>query len=56
MYEVVTAIKVIATNVATEAEAWAIADETFKTHKYVEIKKVITTTPWYAESVRILNR
>ena len=56
MYEVTTAIKTIATNVATEADAMAIATETFKTHNYVEVKKVVTTSPWYAVSVKILMR
>lgn len=56
MYEVTTAIKTIATNVATEADAMAIATETFKTRNYVEVKKVVTTSPWYAVSVKILRR
>lgn len=56
MYEVTTATKTIATEIATKAEAMAIAAETFKAHKYVEVKKVITTSPWYAVSVVILTR
>ena len=56
MYEVTTATKTIATKVTTEAEAMAIATETFKTYKYVEVKKVVTTSPWYANSVAILTR
>ena len=56
MYEVTTAIKTIATKVATEAEAMEIATETFKTRNYVEVKKVITTAPWQAVSVTILMR
>ena len=54
-YEVTTATKTIATT-ATEAEALAIAVEAFKTRNYVEVKKVVTTSPWYAESVKILYR
>ena len=56
MYEVTTAIKTLATKVATEAEAIAIASEAFKTYRYVEVKKVVTTSPWYAVSVKILTR
>ena len=56
MYEVTTITKTIATKVSTEAEAMAIATETFKTYKYVEVKKVVTTSPWYAVSVKILTR
>lgn len=55
MYEVTTTTKTIATNV-TEEVAKAIAVEAFKTHRYVEVKKVVTTSPWYAESVKILMR
>ena len=56
MYEVTTAIKTIETEIATEAVAELIAREAFKTHNYVEVKKVITTEPWYAESVMLLYR
>ena len=56
MYEVTTATKTIATKVATEAEAMAIATETFKTRNYVEVTKVVTTAPWQAVSVKILMR
>lgn len=56
MYEITTATKTIATAVATEAEANAIAEIAAATYRYVEVKRVITTTPWYAESVRILSR
>lgn len=56
MYEVTTATKIIATKVSTEAEAMTIATETFKTYKYVEVKKVATASPWCAYSVKILTR
>ena len=56
MYEVTTATKTIATKVNTEAEAMAIATETFKTRNYVEVKKVVTATPWYAVAVKVLTR
>lgn len=55
MYEITTATKTIAT-VDTEAKALSIATEAFNRHNYVEVKKVITTTPWYAVSVKILMR
>ena len=56
MYEVITITKTIATKVSTEAEAMAIASEAFKAHKYVEVQKVVTTSPWYAHSVVVLTR
>ena len=55
MYEVTTTIKTIAT-VDTEAKAMSIATEAFNRHNYVEVKKVITTSPWYAVSVKIFMR
>ena len=56
MYEVTTATKTIATEIATEAVAELVALDAFKTYKYVEVKKVITAAPWYAVSVMILTR
>lgn len=57
MYEVVTAIKTIAANVKTEAEALAIAEEAFKTHNYVEVKaRKMGINGWYAKSVKIFYR
>ena len=56
MYEVTTVTKTIATEIATEAVAEMVAREAFKTFRYVEVKKVITTSPWYAVSVVILTR
>lgn len=56
MYEVTTAIKTIETEIATEVVAELIAREAFKTHNYVEVKKVVTTAPWYAVSIMILTR
>ena len=55
MYEVTTATKTIAINV-TEEVANAIAATAFETYHYVEVKKVVTTSPWYAVSVMILTR
>ena len=55
MYEVTTAIKTLATNVDL-ATAMAIATEASKTHKYVEVKEIVTTSPWFARSVKILSR
>ena len=56
MYEVTTATKTIATTIANESEAMIIASEAFKTYKYVEVKKIVATSPWYAHSVKILIR
>ena len=55
MYEINTATKTL-TTATTEAEALKIAAEAFKVYKYVEVMKVITITPWRAESVRVLTR
>lgn len=56
MYEVTTATKTIATDISNVAEAMRIAVEAFKTHNYVEVKKVISTSPYYAKSVRIFSK
>lgn len=56
MYEVTTAIKTIDTGIATQCVAEMVAREAFKIHNYVEVKKVVTTEPWYAVSVMILTR
>ena len=57
MYEVTTALKTIATKVATEAEALEIASEAFKTHNYVEVKAVkFGINGWFAKSVKVLYR
>ena len=57
MYEVTTAIKTIATKIATEAEAMEIAIEAFQTHNYVEVKAVkFDINGWYAKSVKIFYR
>ena len=55
MYEVTTATKtLLITN--DEQEALRRAETAFQTYRYVEVKKVVTTTPWYAVSVKILTR
>ena len=54
MYEVTTAIKTLATNV-DEATAMAIATEASGSFRYVEVKRIVSATPWYAESVVILT-
>ena len=56
MYEVTTFTKTIAAEITVEAVAEMVAREAFKTYNYVTVKKVITTAPWYAESVMILRR
>ena len=55
MYEVTTAIKTLLTT-TDKAEALAVAEKTFLTSNYVEVKEVITTSPWRAVSVKILYR
>lgn len=52
MYTVNTAIKTLQT-FDNEGEALAFAAEAFKTHRYVEVMKVTSVTPWVAESVKI---
>ena len=56
MYEVTTAIKTIATEIGTRFVAEMIAKEAFKTHNYVEVKEIVSTSPWYAKSVVIFKR
>ena len=47
MYEVTTVTKtLLITN--DEQEAIRRAEVAFQTYRYVEIKKVVTTSPWYA--------
>lgn len=55
MYEITTAIKTLAT-AETLADAMAIAEKAAETFRYVEVKRIITTAPWRAESVKILTR
>lgn len=56
MYEITTAIKTLAT-AETLADAMAIAEKAAETFRYVEVKRIITTTtPWHTESVKILMR
>ena len=55
MYEVTTATKTLATNV-DEATAMAVAETASKTFHYVEVKRIESTAPWYAVSVKILTR
>ena len=55
MYEVTTITKTLATNV-DEATAMAIAEKASESFRYVEVKRILSTAPWYAESVKILIR
>ena len=55
MYEVTTTTKTLATKV-DEATAMAIAKTASETFHYVEVKRIESTAPWYAVSVKILIR
>ena len=55
MYEVVVGNKTVLTT-NDKAEALRRAETAFQTHNYVEVKEVVTISPWYARSVKILYR
>ena len=55
MYEVTTAIKTLLITNDRE-EALRRAYDEFVRHNYVEVKEIVTTSPWYAVSVMILKR
>lgn len=55
MYEVTTTTKTMLKTADYDTAIWW-AEILFNTHRYVEVKKVVSTSPWYAESVRILTR
>jgi len=55
MYEVATATKTIYTT-NDEKDAMFKAYAATRFYHYVEVKKVITTAPWYAKSVKIFTR
>ncbi len=55
MYEVTTITKTLLIT-ADKDEALAFAEIAFQTRNYVEVKKVTTVAPWYADSVKILYR
>ena len=55
MYEVTTATKTIYTT-DDEQDAMFKAYAATRIYRYVEVKKVITTSPWYAKSIRIFSK
>lgn len=55
MYEVTTITKTLATKV-DEATAMAIAKTASETFRYVEVKRIVTASPWYAVSVKVFSR
>lgn len=55
MYEVTTATKTLYTT-NDENDAMFKAYAAARIYHYVEVKKVITTSPWYAKSVKIFIR
>jgi len=55
MYEVTTAIKTIYTT-NDEKDAMFKAYAAARIYHYVEVKKIITTSPWYAKSIAIFKR
>ena len=55
MYEVTTAIKTLLTTNDLD-EALRRARSEFTRHNYVEVKEIVSTSPWYAKSVAIFKR
>ena len=55
MYQVTTVIKVLCTT-ADLAQAMKVAETAAQTFHYVEVKQVLTVSPWYAKSVKIFRR
>ena len=55
MYEIRTATRTAATTTDL-AEALTLAKELFTKTRYVEVAEVLSTSPWCAVSVQILNR
>ncbi len=55
MYVVNTATKTLLTT-ADREEALAFAETLAETHRYVEVLRVVTLTPWQAESVKVFTR
>lgn len=55
MYEVNTTMKTLLTT-DDETEAIAFAESIAKDHVYVAVMRVVSTSPWYAESVKIFMR
>lgn len=55
MYEVTTTTKTMLKTANKETAIWW-AKILFNTRNYVEVKQVVTESPWYARSVLILTR
>ena len=55
MYEVTTTTKTIWTT-SDRLSALVVAQAASEIYNYVEVKKVVSTSPWYAESVRIFSK
>ena len=55
MYEVVTATKSMLTTADKETAIWW-AEILFNNHNYVEVKEIISESPYYAQSVKIFRR
>ena len=55
MYEVTTATKSMLTTTDKETAIWW-AKILFNTYRYVEVKEIISTSPYYAKSVRIFSK
>lgn len=55
MYEVTTATKTLWTT-TDRLSALAVGQALASKYSYVEVKKIISTAPYYAESVRIFSK
>ena len=55
MYEVCTATKTMFTTDDKDTAIWW-AKILFNDRNYVEVKEIISTSPWYAKSVKIFSK
>ena len=55
-YEVVAGNKTITPMMHSLEDAMEIAKKAFESHNYVEVKEIVSLSPWYARSVKIFMR
>ena len=55
MYEVTTATKTLLTT-TDKLSALVTAQALSSKYSYVEVKEIVTTSPWYARSIRIFSK
>ena len=55
MYEVTTINKVMLKTADKDTAIWW-AEILFNNHNYVEVKEIVSESPWYARSIKVFNR